>query len=310
MRTTLIMAASLACFSLLASRADAQTGGARGKVVDAEGRGLPDVTVTLESLAGGAGFELLTNKNGEYIQLGLSTGPYQITARKEGYEPRSVQARIGIGMATDIDKIELDAARPAAPDRGSVEKAVHESFARGVELAQAGQLDEAVAAFEEILESYPGIVEVHRNLGSLHARQKDWARAEASFLAALDLQPGNPDYLAALVQIYQESGQEEKAREWITRAARENPEDGTAQFNQGISLLKEGRNEEAEAAFERAAAADPPMSEAHYYLGTLLINQGKAAEAREHLEAYVASEPANAQNLATARGLLEALEPQ
>lgn len=310
MRTTLIMAASLAALSLLAGNAEAQTGGARGKVVDAEGKGVPDATVTLESLDGGAGFELLTSKNGEYIQLGLSTGPYQITARKEGYAPRSVQTRIGVGMATDIDKIVLEAAQPAAPERGSVEKAVHEGFARGVELAQAGQLDEAVAVFEEILESYPGIVEVHRNLGSLHVRRKDWARAEASFLAALELQPGNPDYMTALVRIYEESGQEEKAREWITRAAQENPQDGTAQFNRGIVLLKEGRNEEAVAAFEAAAAADPPMSEAHYYLGTLLINQGKAAEAREHLEAYVASEPANPQNLATAQGLLEALEPQ
>jgi TolA-binding protein len=48
--------------------------------------------------------------------------------------------------------------------------------------------------------------------------------------------------------------------------------------------------------------------EAHYYLGTLLVGQGKVPEAIEHLESYVASEPPNAQNVATAQGLLEALK--
>ena len=309
MKHTLIAVGLLTSLTLIGPPAEAQTGGARGKVVDKEGRGIPEATVVIEFLGGASQkFELRTNKKGEYIQVGLRTGPYRITISKDGYESRSVQARIGIGMATDIERVQLLPAKVAIQQPGSGEDVVREMFAEGVEHTQAGQLDEAAAVFEEILQAHPGILEVHRNLGYIYVQQKDWAKAEASILAALELRPGDPDFVAALVKIYEQSGQEEKAKELIGRAASENPEDGTAQFNQGIFLLKEGKNEEAMGAFEAALAADPPAIEAHYYLGTLLVGQGKVPEATEHLEAYLASSPGNDQNVATAQGLLEALK--
>lgn len=308
MRQTLVAAGLLASLALLAPPTQAQTGGARGKVVDAEGKGIPEATVVFDSPDGGPRFELRTNKKGEYIQVGLSPGAYRITVSKDGYESRSIQARIGIGMATDIEKVELLPAQAAIQQPGSEEEVVREMFAKGVEHTKAGRLDEAAAVFEEINEAHPGILEVHRNLGFIYAQQKDWAKAEASFLAALELRPGEPDFVAALVKIYEQSGQEEKAKELVSRTASDNPADGTAQFNQGIFLLKEGKTDEAMGAFEAALAADPPAMEAHYYLGTLLVGQDKTPEAIQHLEAYVASNPANAQNLATAQGLLEALK--
>ncbi len=310
MRHTLVAAGLLASLTLLAPPTQAQTGGARGKVVDAEGKGIPEATVVFDSPDGGPRFELRTNKKGEYIQVGLSPGAYRITVSRDGYESRSIQARIGIGMATDIEKIELLPAQAAVQQPGSGEEVVREMFAKGVEHTQAGRLEDAAAVFEEINRAHPGILEVYRNLGFIYAQQKDWAKAEASFLAALELRPGEPDFVAALVKIYEQSGQEEKAKELVSRAASDNPADGTAQFNQGIFLLKEGKTDEAMGAFEAALAADPPAMEAHYYLGTLLVGQDKAPEAIEHLEAYVASNPENAQNLATAQGLLDALKKQ
>ncbi len=310
MRHTFIMTGLLAGLSLLAPPAEAQSGGARGKVVDADGKGIPKAHLVFEHLEGGPRFELQTNEKGEYIQVGMSTGPYQITATRDGYEAKAVRARIGIGMATDIDKIELQTARVAIQQPGAAEEAVRAMFAKGVEHTQAGELDEAAAVFEEINQAHPGILEVHRNLGFIYIQQKDWANAETHFLAALELSPGEPDFVAALVKVYEESGQEEKAKELVSQAASANPEDGTAQFNQGIFLLNESRNEEAMGAFEAALAASPPVMEAHYYLGTLLVGQGKVPAAVEHLEAYVASEPPNAENLATAQGLLEVLKQQ
>ena len=309
MKHTLITVGLLVGLTLVAPPAEAQTGGARGKVVDKEGEGVPEATVVIDDLGGtGIKFELRTNKNGEYIQVGLSPGTYRITVSKDGYESRNVQARIGIGMATDIEKIELRPAKVAIQQTGSGEEVVREMFAKGVELTQAGRLDEAAAVFEEIDQAHPGILEVYRNLGFIYVQQKNWAKAEASFLAALELRPGEPDFVAALVKIYEQSGQEEKAKELVSRAASDNPEDGTAQFNQGIFLLKEGKIDEALGAFEAALAADPPAVEAYYYLGTLLVGQDKVPEAIEHLEAYVASDPGNDQNVATAQGLLEALK--
>jgi thioredoxin-like negative regulator of GroEL len=129
-----------------------------------------------------------------------------------------------------------------------------------------------------------------------------------SYQAALDLRPGDSEFVAALAQMYQDSGQGEKAMALMSDAAAENPADARTQLNQGIFLLGSGQTAEAQAAFESALAADSSLAEAHYHLGTILVGQGKVPEAIEHLEAYVASDPANAQYAATAQGLIEALQ--
>jgi len=75
-----------------------------------------------------------------------------------------------------------------------------------------------------------------------------------------------------------------------------------------VLLLNSGDTAGATAAFEAALAADPTMAEAHYHLGTILVGQGKTAEAIEHLEKYLSLNPENQQNVATAKGLIQALK--
>jgi hypothetical protein len=48
----------------------------------------------------------------------------------------------------------------------------------------------------------------------------------------------------------------------------------------------------------------------HYHLGTLLVGQNKLPEAIAKLEKYLTMNPQNAQNKATAEGLLQALKPR
>ena len=62
----------------------AQTGQVKGKVVDASGKPVEGASVTIEgSDSGGRKFTVKTNKNGEYIQIGLQPGQYKITATKD-----------------------------------------------------------------------------------------------------------------------------------------------------------------------------------------------------------------------------------
>ena len=68
--------------------------------------------------------------------------------------------------------------------------------------------------------------------------------------------------------------------------------------------------EEATAAFQKAAEADPGNPEIYYYLGTLSVGQNKIPEAIANLEKYLSMNPTNAQNTATAQGLLAALKPK
>jgi Flp pilus assembly protein TadD len=310
MKHALVALVLVVGFALLAPPAEAQTaGGARGRVVDDQKQPVTGATVVIEYTGGVTRrFELTTNEKGEYRQVGLVPGPYHFTASKEGYVPAALDIRITIGLATDIPDLEIISAAAAVAEGAPDADALRAQFAQASELAKEGKLDEAEAIFNQILAVQPGIPEVHRNLGYIHAQREDWVSAEASYQSAVDLRPGEPEFVAALAQMYQDSGQEEKALALMGQAAAENPEDARAQLNQGIFLLSSGDSEKAAEAFQAALAADASVTEAHYHLGTILVGQGKVPEAIEHLEAYVASNPDNAQYAATANGLIEALQ--
>ena len=156
----------------------------------------------------------------------------------------------------------------------------------------------------------PDIPEVLFNLGYIYAQKKDIAAAEAEYKKALELRPNYTDASAALAKIYQEGGQGDKAMEMMAKTATENPEDAKAQFNMGVVYLNSGKSQEAIAAFQKVVAADPKMAEAYYHLGTLMVGQNKIAEAVGYLEKYLSMNPTNAQNVATAQGLLAALKPK
>jgi thioredoxin-like negative regulator of GroEL len=306
MKRTLTAAGLLAGFALLApaGSALAQTGGARGKVVDAEENPVADAQVLIEFQGGMTRrYEVKANEDGGYIQVGLAPGPYRITASKDGYQPGMIDVRVGVGGVDNVPNVVLT---PLQVDTSAAE--LRAKFAEGVELVQAGQLDEAEVTFKEILELRPDIVEVHQNLAHVYVQKQDWASAEATYLAALDFRPGSAELMTALAKVYQDSGQEEKAMEILGQVGGDDTVDGRAQFNKGIVLLDAGNSQGAQAAFEAALAADPPVAEAHFHLGTILVGQGKVPEAVEHLEAYLAANPKDGPNKETAMGLLEALK--
>jgi tetratricopeptide (TPR) repeat protein len=309
MRVAFTAAALLVTFAALTTPGEAQTGTARGRIVDTEGNGVAEATVRME-LQGGTTrtYELTTNRNGEYIQVGLTPGAYRFIASKVGYQASFVDHRVTVGGATRVPEITLKTSDEVAKEEGRPTAELREKFTRAVELTNSNRLDEAEALFEEILEETPEIPEVHQNLGHIHAQREDWSSAEASYLKALELRPGDRDATTGLTLVYMESGQEQKAQELVNRAAGENPEDANAQFNRGVFLMNSGDSVAAVSAFEAALASDSTMADAHYYLGTVLVGLDRASEAVQHLKTYLSMDPDNEEWVATATGLIEALE--
>jgi tetratricopeptide (TPR) repeat protein len=309
MKRALIAAGLLVGAGLLAAPAQAQTGTARGKVFDAQGQPLVDAKVLIEYQGGiTRKFETKTNKKGEYLQVGMQPGPYRLTASKDGYQSAMIDYRIALGEPTEIPDFKLKTQAQVAEAPGGAMAQLRTSFQKAVELQSAGKLDEAEAAYKAILEKTPDIPEVYQNLGSVYSQKKDFAAAEAAFQKALELRPDSADIATQLAKLYQENGQADKAMAIMEKSAGSNPADAKAQFNRGIFLLNAYKNEEAIAAFEAAIKADPAMAEAYFRLGALMVGQGKIPEAIQNLEKYLSMNPTDAQNVATAQGLLKALK--
>jgi tetratricopeptide (TPR) repeat protein len=300
----------LACLAVaaLAVPAAAQTGTARGKVLDAQGQPLEAAKVELDFQGGVTRhFETKTNKRGEFTQVGLQPGVYKITASKEGFQGSFIETRISVGDPTYLPDFKL--ANAAAAAKAAAEKKADEiqgPFNSALELTKAGKLDEAEAAFKEILTKNPGIPQVHYNLGYIYGQKKDWAGAEAAFKKALELKPDYSDASVALARIYQDSGQGDKAMALMSQAG----EDPKVLFNLGVMQLNANKHDEAEAAFKKAEALDPANPEIQFHLATIAINKGQNQECLARLEKYLSMSPKNAANVATAQGLLQALKPK
>ena len=300
----------LAAFTLVAAPGSAQTGTARGKVVDDKSQPLTDAAVTLEFQGGVTRkLETKTNKKGEYTQVGLQSGVYRVTAAKDGYQPAFIESRISLGEPTVLPDIKLTA-RGAAAGGAKAGDELQASFQKAVELTQAGKLDEAEAAYKAMLVKSPSVPEVHFNLGFVYGRKKDVPAAEAAFLKAIEIKPDYAEAYAALSDLYQAAGQAEKASQLLTKALADNPKDGKLQFALGMVHLNAGRSDEALAAFQKAVELDPGNPEVHFRLGTLAVGQNKVDEAVMHLEKYLGMKPTSTQNVGTAQQLLAALKPK
>lgn len=311
MKRFLLIAGLLASVALLGAPAAAQTGTARGKVVDDKGQPVVDAAVLLEFQGGVTRkFDTKTNKKGEYTQVGVYPGVYRVTASKEGYQPAYVEYKIVLGEATYLPEIKLLPKAAAAAAAGGSREELGAAFKKAAELTTAGQLDAAEAAFKEILTKTPSIPEVHYNLGYLASLKKDWPGAEAAFLKAIELRPEYGEAYVALAKVYQDQGNAAKAMETMTRASQAAGDDAKVHFNLAIFYLNAGKSAEADASFHKAAELDPSNPEPYFHLGTIDVGQNKVPEAIANLEKYLSMNPQNAQNVATAQGLLGYLKPK
>src|SRR5262249_35303730 len=164
MKRALFAGGLAVCLALVSVPAFAQSGSARGKVVDDKGQAIPEAKVVIEFQGGVTRkYETKTNKKGEYIQVGMPPGQYKFTANKEGFQPTFVETRVNLGDATQIPDIQMRAGGAAAG--GGTADVVQAQFKQAIELTQSGKLDEAEAAYKAILAKSPNIPEVYQNLG-------------------------------------------------------------------------------------------------------------------------------------------------
>ena len=318
MKRFLVAGGLIVACSLFGAEVLAQgTGTARGKVVDDKGLPVEGATIALE-YQGGMTRKHTTksSKKGEFTQVGLQPGIYRVTATKDGYQGGYIDVRIPLGEATylpDLKLISAAAARTAAAGGAETEKAnaeLRQMIKDAQALAAADKYDEAIAAFQGVLARDVATPEdVHFRIGQLQAQKKDWPAAEASFLKALEIKPGHSGVTLELANVYQVSGQKEKAAELMAKAQLTGEGDANIQYSTGVLHINAGRQEEASAAFKKAIAIDPNHAESYYHLGTLALNQNNMPEAMANLEKYLSLNPTNAQNVATAQALIKALKP-
>ena len=315
--TWLAMLAIVAALAMAAPAAAQSTGMVKGVVTDDKGQPVDGAKITIE-MTGGTGrrFESKSNKKGEFIQIGLNSGAYKVTAEKDKLGSAPVTVNVRVNQTAEANLVLGIASAAASKDAAAKTVELKKIFEEGVALSSAGKHEEAVEKFNAAAAISPSCYDCYNNIGYSYAQLKDWDKAEAAYKKSTEIKADDAAAFSGLATVYNAQRKFDQAAEASAKATQlagslsaSGGASGSAdaQYNQGVILWNAGKIPDAKKAFEGAVAANPNHAEAHYQLGMALVNEGNLAGAATEFETYLKLAP-DGPNAATAKGLVAQLK--
>ncbi len=318
-RWVLMCAAAVLVVAFIASPAFAQANGmVKGKVVDEKGQPIEGAKITITSKDPGVtrNYNLTSNKKGEYTQVGIPTGQYQIVAEKEKVGAQAFDVRVRMGEISEINFKLLPGSGVPVKDEATAQ--AQALFEAGVTASKAADYDTAMAKFEEAAKLLPSCYDCYSNVGQAAAQKKDYVKSEEAFKKALEMKADYSDAYNGLATIYNAQRKFDEAAAASKKAAEiaaatpagaaGAPVGGNANalYNQGVIAWNAGKATDAKGFFEEALKTDPNHAAAHYQLGMCLVNLGKLSEAAGEFDTYMKLAP-DGEFAATAKAMLSQL---
>lgn len=298
----LLLALLLAPMLLLTPAAWAQTGRLSGKVLDLQGNPYPDVVITITNKDNGAHFVVKTDKDGNYQQVGLQNGIYNVNFKKDNINY--------------TDQVQIS---NATGDKGSVLNEDFQAIAKksGYDVEAAKKQQEAANKFKAMKTHFDNGVHAiadadatKQQLRTSTPDQKatlqaqlntDYQTAVTEFeqaqQSAPEKDPNLPTILGNLGVAYDGAGRYPEAVDTLQKAVELKPT--PALYMQlGTDLARVGKVPEASAACDKAATLDPTsktIGESCYKnMGVVLSNSGKMKDATEPLQKATQMDPKDA----------------
>jgi len=283
----------------------------RGKVVDAMNKPVEGATVTFEAEGSNRKAETKTNKNGEFLQVGLQSGAWKVTVNKDGVGAQTKPAQVSQGRPVEMAFNLSPASGLSAADKAA-QQAIQTDAAAAIAAMKAGNNDEAIAKFNGIVAKIPTCSDCYYNLGVAYSNKQQYNEAETAFKKVIELKPDSGEAYTGLANVYNAQKKFDLAAEASSKAATLSagtPGGGGAEasYNQGVILFNSAKFAEAKTQFEAATKADPNYAPAFYQLGMTALNLGQIPDAVAALEKYLQLDP-NGPKAAEVKTSLPALQ--
>ncbi len=194
-----------------------------------------------------------------------------------------------VAVPADPEAAAPPAAAPTAAGGGSADTKPYaedafKHYNRGVELHQAGFLNQAIAEYKGAIEADSRMEEAWSNLGGIYAAQRSYPKAMEAFEKALQLKPDRPTTLNGYGTVLYARGKTAEAKEKWKQAVQIEPGFASAYYNMGNALEGEKDVMTALAYYYLAIQANPNMADAYYRMGNLLQKDGHSAAAKVLLQ--------------------------
>ncbi len=163
--------------------------------------------------------------------------------------------------------------------------------------AAKGEVDQAIATYQQAIKDHPRNPNFHILLGELYESKRDWTQAQTAYQEALDLAPNDPLASNNLANVMlQLGGNLDVAMALAQTARRGLPDSPDAADTLGWVYFQKGAYQPAIDLFQEAlklsaknkAPEDPGI---HYHLGLAYQKTNQPALARQHLEKVLKINP-------------------
>jgi tetratricopeptide (TPR) repeat protein len=261
-----------------------------GVVRDAQGNPLEKASVRIVSTrTASVNYELMTNKEGRFTQVGIQPGYFQITVKKDGYMPRMTEARVSLAGETNLE-FKLDTADAVALRSIS---AADKAFLEGSKLYGEQKYAEAAAALEEAVGMSQTNWGYYLNLGLAYKKLDRKDEALAAFRKAVELNPESYNANKELGEVLGKGDAFTEAKIYYQKAVALSPDDPDAHYNLGACLTNTGEQDAALEHFVKATELKADYADAYYQMGTIYIGRNEVPQAIQSLEKFLELAPAH-----------------
>lgn len=162
-------------------------------------------------------------------------------------------------------------------------KAIIHHMDLGNSKAKAGQWNEAVAEFQQILAMDPRHAQAHVQIGWAYAELKQWEDAQSHLISAVALSPDNANAHANLAWVYAEKKRWNDAQDEAKKAIDLDPKNPYPHATLAWAYQSTGQEGLAIAEYEKSLELNPNLDNSRLALGIAYCNQGIMPRAQDQL---------------------------
>ena len=261
-----------------------------GKVVDTDKKPLADVEIKLRDVETSRGYNVKTNKNGEFKFAGLPHGVYKVTFRKEGFAVKEDEWRFEAAQDT-MQKVEIPDVTLVSQElvqKTEQMKNTEAEIKAAADKIRNKDYEGAVAQLKAFLEKNPQDANALYFVGIAYSRMNSFPDAVEALTRVTQLVPNFPPAYFELGVCMQRQGDQPKAVEYYQKNLELDPANADSAYNAGLILFKLSRIDEARIAFDKALKMRPDDPDVLEMAARCSINAGDFDQALGYLEKALA----------------------
>jgi tetratricopeptide (TPR) repeat protein len=321
MRTSRLLAAAglIVLFIVGAQEAAAQGGRGKGRlqglVLDEAGNPVPGAKVVLDLIAKEAAHrELTTNQKGEWAQVDLGSGNWQVTVSQEGYIPTTTT--VFVSQIQKNPKLVLRLKKPEIDKNAVITDEASLAFIeQATKLFNEKQYDQALAILEQFLAQNPKAYQTQLLIGDCYREKGELDKAIEVYKKALEESKADEKTgqqvaakaLAAIGDCYVRKNDIENAQIYFKQSIDTSPDNEELAYTVGEVFFSNQKLDEAIQYFTKATEIKPDWAPPYHKLGLVYLNKTEYDKAKEYFTKFLTLEP-EGETAAQVKGILDYLD--